>query len=541
MHCAHGAELAPVRKLERAEVGGSRSENDLHGGHGRSGGPGLGWVRREVGLQVPEHQPFLAGPVGTGDPVLWVSTRDPEGDLHHQRHRVDAVTDAEGDPAAWLVPHTGVGSEGAVSSREPDRQEMEAADQGLGRRPQLFYHRVRRKDSSLVGMASYTENFTPSEGVTVDSGTPESIRLSDITVDDFYSNGMSFSAADTLELTDVTITGNSSANIGIDLGADDATLTNIEVTGLTTGTGIDIDATGVTLNADNSGTSLIENCQKGIWVRSGSPTIEADTPANDSFDIENCTTGIYVSGSTAAPVVTDVYVEPTDTGIQIVSSGGGTYKDVDIHDGAYGMTVNSSTSLTYREGQIDGWDQAAVYVIDLAGTPDFGTSSSHGENNFIADSSSYVPMKVKGRMWPTPDVSAQYNWWGQSPPPTMTFVDYSNHLTSSSSYSNPDSDIARTPEIKALALGFRPNPMQSSGGVIQLALPKDIGSYKVEIFDVQGRLIRIPEEGVSEFPQLREITWDGNDVKGIKVPSGVYFVRVRTNSETLSVKVVKSR
>ena len=393
--------------------------------------------------------------------------------------------------------------------------------------------------SDAVVDLDYVDILHAGDGILVDSGTPTCVRLTDVTVDEFYSAGISIGAADTLEMTDVTITGDSVGDIGILVGSNDAVLTNIEVTGLTTGNGIEIDATGVTLKADDSGATLIDDCKKGIWVKSGSPTIEADTPANDSFDIDGCTTGIYVSGS-AAPTVTDVTIDHTNTGIHIVSTGGGTYKDVDITGGSYGMNIDSGTSLSYREGSITGWTQAAAYVAALDGIPDFGTSSSHGENNLHSSSSSYVPLKVKGRMWPTPDVSAQYNWWGQSPPPTMSFVDYSNHLTTASSHS-AEVKINRVPVIEALAIEFRPNPIRSGGGVIQLALPEGTGSYRVEVFDVQGRLVRTPEVGVNRRPQIREITWDGTDNRGIKVPSGIYFVRVKTEDESLSLKVVRSQ
>ena len=77
--------------------------------------------------------------------------------------------------------------------------------------------------------------------------------------------------------------------------------------------------------------------------------------------------------------------------------------------------------------------------------------------------------------------------------------------------------------------------------MIQLALPEHTGPFRVEVYDVQGRLVRVPEEGMAEFPQLREVTWDGVDRHGARVPAGVYFIRLRTREEDITVKIVKSR
>ena len=404
------------------------------------------------------------------------------------------------------------------------------------------WHGLAFRDGAVVAM-EYVGVLHTESGMIVDSGTPSSVRLSDVTVDEFYSEGILIDAADTLEMIDVTVTGDSVGDVGILVGADDAVLTNIEVTGLTTGTAIEIDASGVTLNSNNSGTTLIEDCKKGIWIYgSSNAVLEADNPSNDTFEIKNCTTGIYVSGS-ADPQVTDIEILDSTTGIHVVGSAEGDYKDVDITRGDYGMNIDSGTgtTLTFREGDIRHWEEAAV-MVGMIAEPDFGTSSSHGENDLLSDSCSFVPMKIKKRISPPPpDVSAQYNYWGQSPPPTMTYVDASNHLTSASSLSEPDVDIARMPVIEALALGFLPNPMGKSGGVIQLALPEHTGPYRVEVYDVQGRLVRIPGEGQAEFPQLQEIAWDGTDRRGVSVPAGVYFIRLSTREESHSVKIVKSQ
>lgn len=80
----------------------------------------------------------------------------------------------------------------------------------------------------------------------------------------------------------------------------------------------------------------------------------------------------------------------------------------------------------------------------------------------------------------------------------------------------------------ATAVAFRlgqnqPNPV-GSGTTIDFALPA-AAAAKLEIFDTQGRLVRVLAEGPLEAGAHRA-TWDGTDADGGRVSPGVYHYRL---------------
>lgn len=93
-----------------------------------------------------------------------------------------------------------------------------------------------------------------------------------------------------------------------------------------------------------------------------------------------------------------------------------------------------------------------------------------------------------------------------------------------------------------LALGARaavsaePNPARS-GVQIRYMLPA-VATSRLAIYDPQGRLVR-DLRTVPSAAGWHEITWDGTDDAGRKVPSGSYWVRLWTPGETRTVRVVR--
>jgi len=84
----------------------------------------------------------------------------------------------------------------------------------------------------------------------------------------------------------------------------------------------------------------------------------------------------------------------------------------------------------------------------------------------------------------------------------------------------------------------RPNPFHDETTVAFL-LPEE-GGATVSIYNVAGRLLRtLPGQRCSAG--LNERVWDGTDVDGNDVPSGVYFVRVTAGGESATGKVVLVR
>lgn len=84
----------------------------------------------------------------------------------------------------------------------------------------------------------------------------------------------------------------------------------------------------------------------------------------------------------------------------------------------------------------------------------------------------------------------------------------------------------------------RPNPFNPTV-TFEYEVPRDGGRYTIEIVDVRGGVVRTLESagrGAGRYT----LTWDGRDGNGIRVASGVFFIRlniVRTG-ETLVDKIV---
>ncbi|MEZ5065311.1 MAG: YCF48-related protein [bacterium] len=89
-----------------------------------------------------------------------------------------------------------------------------------------------------------------------------------------------------------------------------------------------------------------------------------------------------------------------------------------------------------------------------------------------------------------------------------------------------------------LSLSASPNPAPRSM-TIQFRLPQP-GRARVEVFDVQGRAVRVVAERV--FPSgANGVTWDGRNEAGERVASGRYFVRIASPSGDDTVPVVVLR
>ncbi|MCA9758007.1 MAG: T9SS type A sorting domain-containing protein [Candidatus Eisenbacteria bacterium] len=87
-------------------------------------------------------------------------------------------------------------------------------------------------------------------------------------------------------------------------------------------------------------------------------------------------------------------------------------------------------------------------------------------------------------------------------------------------------------------LGARPNPF--SGVTVIRFQSATRGPVGLRIVDVQGRLI---DQRVTEVvsPGIQEILWDGTDMTGQRVPTGIYLYELQAGGETVRGKVSLSR
>jgi parallel beta-helix repeat protein len=170
--------------------------------------------------------------------------------------------------------------------------------------------------------------------------------------------------------------------------------------------------------------------------------------------------------------------------------------------------------------------------------PDLGTDPPNvtvGYNSIV----NWFYNVVNGNDMPAQSISAQNNWWGQTPPDTWMFVGsviYEPYLGGRPG--DGPQEKAVTPAFP-LALGQnRPNPF-SAATHIMLSNPRQ-QRLSVSIYDVSGRQVKTLFDAVAP-PGRTSLSWNGLDARGRKVSSGVYFCRLTAGNEKKVSRVVYVR
>jgi len=134
-------------------------------------------------------------------------------------------------------------------------------------------------------------------------------------------------------------------------------------------------------------------------------------------------------------------------------------------------------------------------------------------------------------------------------PPDLSMYSTANLMVAGSSYdwsvwgdiiaitSGPPTAVIASPSAPSV-LNTSPNPFSGQAS-IRYTL-HEAGDVTLKIFDVRGRCVRTLHEG--RVPSRDgEIQWDGRDDHGKEVPSGVYFVRLRSGKVTATQKMLMLR
>ena len=109
---------------------------------------------------------------------------------------------------------------------------------------------------------------------------------------------------------------------------------------------------------------------------------------------------------------------------------------------------------------------------------------------------------------------------------------------------NDDSELAsESISIKTIAPDIvlyqnHPNPFNPTT-TISFQLPRK-SHVKLSIYDVTGRCIKTLANDVMDAG-IKEIVWDGKDVKGNSVGAGIYFSSLKTGDKVLTRKMVLLR
>lgn len=261
------------------------------------------------------------------------------------------------------------------------------------------------------------------------------------------------------------------------------------ISGATAGSGIKVTGGDPTI-VENT----ITGNKYGIYVSDGTPKIGTSSTSSDNTINGSNTHGIYVSGSGAAPVVRNNW----------------------INSNTYGVTKKSS------------------------GSPDLGTSIDSGNNNLSGNSTYCIWNQT------STGITADGNYFGTcdgggNPPVCWSgLIFYTTNLCTTPA-SGVNVAIEAVPEARALMVrGAWPNPTVASSA-IRFELGQLKSEVTINVYDVAGRLVRSLGGGdYSAGPQ--EVIWDGLGGNGETVPDGLYFVRLTVNNKLQqTVTIVVSR
>ena len=141
---------------------------------------------------------------------------------------------------------------------------------------------------------------------------------------------------------------------------------------------------------------------------------------------------------------------------------------------------------------------------------------------------------------------------GFSPFPLDYIIDQEGRIAYINTEYDPDAMTAKIDELLAsittvennplpvqLRLSAAPNPFNPRTR-IDFELPAD-GTASLIVLDARGRIVRqlLVEENLG--PGSHQTTWDGRDLAGREVASGVYFVRLAANGLVSTQKLTLVR
>ena len=104
-----------------------------------------------------------------------------------------------------------------------------------------------------------------------------------------------------------------------------------------------------------------------------------------------------------------------------------------------------------------------------------------------------------------------------------------------------DEHIALKEANQPTNLRIRPNPFSKLTTVnfsIGQSAKSALGGMALQIYDATGRLVRDFSYAMPHAPCAMQISWEGDDNAGRKLPNGIYFVRLDTQTISETAKII---
>lgn len=92
--------------------------------------------------------------------------------------------------------------------------------------------------------------------------------------------------------------------------------------------------------------------------------------------------------------------------------------------------------------------------------------------------------------------------------------------------------------LSSISLNCFPNPMIKNGKIKWQV--RSAGPVNLKLYSSSGRLVKtlFDSKGQNLNPGFYQLTWDGKDNHNLKLPSGIYFVKIKTKNNQYNAKIV---
>ncbi len=210
-------------------------------------------------------------------------------------------------------------------------------------------------------------------------------------------------------------------------------------------------------------------------------------------------------------------------GVQIVpvdSSNEGFVRTLNTTDGVAGVFFQAP-------GSVYGQDQVVGFKVDTNGaflwdpTTTAVSTALSGKDDLLAVTGTDGIARI---IW-TDDRNGTADVYGQN-------------LNPDGSLGNLLSAVGNTPAAAMRLAQNHPNPFNPATDIaFELASRQHV---TLQVFDTRGRLVRTLLSGEAG-PGTESVHWDGHDLTGAAVPSGVYFYQINGSKQTVGRKMVLVR
>ena len=256
-------------------------------------------------------------------------------------------------------------------------------------------------------------------------------------------------------------------------------------------------------------------------------TCFVQTPANEIFMVVSPYPGSATFPDDSGPG----YVDPDD--VNVVQAL--TIRDTPafiINEGPPAATTITTCNAT-QTGIVLEWEASAA--------PDFSTFYLYRSETMGFDPSTHSPLiTTTGTTYNDRDtVPGSSYYYVVGTVDEHGSISYSAEATADAMVANdPTNPTPAAPRYELALLPNSPNPFNPQTEIsFTLAEP---GHVRVQVHDLAGRLVKtLADRSMDRGTQ--SMTWEGRDDSGMRVPSGVYFLRLQTGEDVRTMKMTLAK